>query len=812
MDLTVPQCGNFSAEFRFSDWFVWAAKQKFTGGVLIHPAMGDFAIMWRKGAPCSVRGQGVKEDFLGQLLTAFGKCTDDAVQEALTIQQLGGDGDRPLLGALLKAQGLVTDADLNAALSIQTVRRLSRLFATVGGAWQSAPGENESLYRVGMSVDAKVVMIKGLRWHASDAELADAALALSQWAVKLRSGVDAAAALGADADDKAVIELLRFPRSIAALEAHVGNRRQVRAIMRSLMLLELIEPVPLGQAIAIARKEDVSDGLATGEFPSLPTEVKRRVGSSARPARRDSGFEHVKTGGFRGVQTPAHVDYVKTPTQTKTPTPPPGSGSFDAVTTGGFNRVRSGSGFDAVTTGGFRQARTPSRSGGGFEAVKTGGFDSPKTPALPGGGFDRVLTPGQPGSGFDGVKSGTFEGVRTPGLPGGGFERVRTPMVPISNPPTRRSSAFSSSPGVGVPVPPDFDQDAQTGDYPAVHRSRPASSASNPVIIPPPPRATSSSASRTPKASTSGAVTGRAATGPVDGVPDQLRGLVAEIDRLHSEMGALSAFELLGLEHDADAVKVSARRRALGRRYNPDALESQLPADIVQRARDLLSAVNQAAQMLADPAKRAEYVALERENTPVKAPPLARGPPEPKSLPSAAPAARSKDRPRARSTGASFAEREAMRREAKLRFKMGKVLMQKRDNAQAREHFRFCVEADEEDATYRAHYGWAFFTDPKLDRASAIERAFPLISAAALASKRDAEIQTFLGRVLKEKGMIGNAVTAFKTALRADPGYSPAARELTALGEAVPMQSAPPPEPADEQAGLGSRLGKMFRR
>jgi len=741
MDLSAPQSGNFGPEFRFSDWFVWATKQKFTGGVLIHPPAGDCAIMWRHGAPCRVRGPGVKEDFLGELLVAFGSCTKADVDEALGLQ--GGDADRPLLGALLKAQGVIDQVKLKAALSVQTIRRLSRLFVTAGGAWQSAPGENESLYRIGVPVDATAVLVKGLKWHAPDGELADVAESLSQWAVKLRGADTIAATVFTDEDDKTLLQLLRFPRTIASLEAHSGNRGQVRALVRTLILLELIEPVPRGQAIPIGKTRDVASPMATGEFPVLPPELAAKAGLvSGPPPSSGSGFDAVRTGGFGRIRTPE------------------GSGGFEGELTPSL--PQSGS-YPGVVEG----VRTPTLpTADGFDGVKSGAFEGVRTPGLPGAGFDGVYTPG-PGT--------------------GGFERVRTPLVKLDDAPSsssvqrpvaRRASGISRRPStLGVPSP----------------VKRPRSSGAVPVPV-------------------------RSETASRKDVPAEQRELATELVAMHKKIGG-SAFELLGIESSASDLQITQARRKRAKRFSPDLLMSQLPDDLLEKARELMAAINQAAEMLSDPELRAEYVELEKAVKESESPPP---PPEKKKKPKRAKASSVVEespmprasRSRSRVGGLdNFEERESARREAKVRFKMGRVLLHKRQCGEARAHFKFCMDADQANASYAAHYGWAYFNDPHIDRPTAIEKAYSLISAAAVNGKRDAEIQTFLGRVLKEKGDVQDAITAFQTALRADPAFTPAARELKSLGGEVPHHAAPLPEDEAEDTGkLGGRIGKMFRR
>ena len=667
MDLHAPQAGQFSPGFRFSDFYVWAHRQRFTGGMMIHPAQGDVVVMFREGSPCSVSGPGVQHDFLGELLSAFGDCNQETLAEALRIQA-AATGDRPLLGQLLVAQEKVHDVPLSAALSLQTTRRLTRLFGVGSGPWQSAPGENERLWMVGQRIEAPTIMIKALKWHASDDELGDVAAALSEWAVKLNCDVETARSLGAEADDERVIEMLAHPRRLADLESHFTNKRQVRAVLRALMLFERVQALAPTMAVAIAPAATVSyDAMSTGEFPIFDRDLTPQPQPAATP---------IAFAAATSVPSPP-LPVAVVPTPVTTPVA-------------------------------FAAPPTPARA-----QVLPMAFASAPTPSRP---IPVSLTP---------TPSPIPTAMATPAF---GVAPV-TPLIATPTDPIETPSPFSTP---------------QTGDYPLFTNT--------------PSRA---STSRRPKLSRR------------SDVPINMKRVVDRIDALYTMIGSCAPYELFGLPGVANPDTVAEKHKELVKAFNPELLRVQLPGDIVDIAKEVVAALDEAKAILSDSTKRAKLLAAD--------------------------------------VGRSARKNNVdpkLKEEAALRFKMGKVLLQKRDYAGARDKFKFAMEAEPLNGTYRAWYGWTYFSDTTIARERATEKAYALITEAALLTRADPMIQCYLGQVLKDRGQIDRARAAFKEALKLEPDHSGAKRELRLLD----VQHKQAPARSESDSGRFDRIKTLFKR
>ena len=278
MDFSTRQSGEFGAGFRFSDLFVWASRHSFSGGVFVHPATGGVVVRFANGAPCCVAGPGVHRDFLGQLLVAFGVCSVGAVERAL--ESKAGS----LIGERLMVQAGISQSTLATIVSRQVRRRVAELFGLSTGAWEVVPGLVADIARGGAPVDPRSVMIRGLKWHARDTELEDAAEALSAHAVRLCCSIDDARALGSHSEDEKIIELLRVPRHLEEIETYIGNRRQVRAVLRALALFHLIQVVPKDLVIPLAVLDDEGAGFeALAPSAAIPDEraAARRASSTS---------------------------------------------------------------------------------------------------------------------------------------------------------------------------------------------------------------------------------------------------------------------------------------------------------------------------------------------------------------------------------------------------------------------------------------------------------------------------------------------------------------------------------------------------
>ena len=86
MDLTTPQQGAFDSSFRFSDFYVWAMQQAFTGALDVNTRFGVRSIGFREGSPIWVEGVAEDSDRLGALLVSQGHAAAADVDAALRVK------------------------------------------------------------------------------------------------------------------------------------------------------------------------------------------------------------------------------------------------------------------------------------------------------------------------------------------------------------------------------------------------------------------------------------------------------------------------------------------------------------------------------------------------------------------------------------------------------------------------------------------------------------------------------------------------------------------------------------------------------
>lgn len=643
MDFSVPQSGNFSPTFRFSDLFVWSLRRGFTGGMLVHPFEGQVVVMFREGAPTSVTGRGARTDFLGELLKGFGDVDTVALEKALEVQKAmaSAGAQRPILGALLKVQKAVGDLPLTAALQLQVKRRLSRLFAIQSGPWQTAPSTAAQTWSLGHAIDGRSLVMPGLESHAAPEEIEDVSNVLRGWAVRRKGELSEARALGGEANHDRLIGLLEAPRSIETLDALIENRRTVRVTLRALMLFELLDAVPASEAVPVLAPSPGYDALATGEYPAL-TPV-HGVPVAAMPAV-----------GMPAVGMPAAFASVLDPT-TAPPTP---------------------------------------------------------IPVAP------VMSPSV--------------AQRLPAEALGGFS---TP-----------------SPAFGSPIPDVLEAPTLgSGEH------RVPSSGRSPTPVPSAARGRK----RGPKLSLR------------KDVPVHMRAAVEELERLDGIRETASAFELLGLPSSASGEEAANRHKELLRKLNPDVMARYLPEDLLELAGEVLSALDEATDVLTDAHKRVAHLEAAQKKK-----------------------------------GESAVVDEDKKQEAELRFKMAKVHLQKREFAKARQHFKFALDVEPMNGTFRASLGWAFWSDPSLD-AEGKDRGYALVTEGALLARTDPMVQCWHGSVLRDRGEIERARSVLKTVLELEPGHSGALRELRALE----AEHGVPTDPNAKQDPKGlAKLGKLFKR
>ncbi len=99
--------------------------------------------------------------------------------------------------------------------------------------------------------------------------------------------------------------------------------------------------------------------------------------------------------------------------------------------------------------------------------------------------------------------------------------------------------------------------------------------------------------------------------GPIS--PERISEFAAELQRIESAVASgAHAFDLLGLPRTAERPQIRAAWHALSRRFHPDALHHSELGHLRERSEAVFASLNEAYQILNDPAQREELVALLR--------------------------------------------------------------------------------------------------------------------------------------------------------------------------------------------------------
>jgi curved DNA-binding protein CbpA len=275
IDLSSAKTGQLGKDVFFSDLYASASLVRFTGAILVR-APKEQAIFFRAGAPVHTGGPGFSGNYLGEILLANGDCSPESLSAALE-QQTQAGAARPLLGTLLIREGATTADAVKRAIITQTEARALSMFTLVEGSWQSAPGENARIKEIGVPIAAVDLFIRGLKTATSDEELRATSDSLLGKAVQLYGVMPE---LGFDEQDRLILKYLEKPRKPDALE-RAGNRRQVRALLRMLLIFDKAKLVPAAQGIPLPKAAKPA-GAATTPVPTQDLNEQDRYQTPVR--------------------------------------------------------------------------------------------------------------------------------------------------------------------------------------------------------------------------------------------------------------------------------------------------------------------------------------------------------------------------------------------------------------------------------------------------------------------------------------------------------------------------------------------------
>jgi len=318
--------------------------------------------------------------------------------------------------------------------------------------------------------------------------------------------------------------------------------------------------------------------------------------------------------------------------------------------------------------------------------------------------------------------------LRSPTQPGIPALAPGVKAASLSSLPPKRAGAVAPGAGRSITPVPAAPPPPQPPPQPAAP-SRPHAAASSGAVIRPQPAAPSSPV-RT------------AASGPIAASSkDELRARVAALAAGLDKMGH---FEVLGLPDTARGAEVGTAYLALVKQYHPDRMAGLGLGDLRPECERIVGRATEANAVLSDDAKRMQYLKTRKIS----------------------------DADRAKAIAVL---------EAELHFQKGEVLLKKGDFVKAEEAFTESVRLNPDEPEHKALLAWTRFANPAslaTSRAQKRQEAVAALQEAIKARHRFARGHFFLGLIFKQKDEAPKAEEAFAAALREDPAFVEAEREL----------------------------------
>lgn len=244
--------------------------------------------------------------------------------------------------------------------------------------------------------------------------------------------------------------------------------------------------------------------------------------------------------------------------------------------------------------------------------------------------------------------------------------------------------------------------------------------------------------------------------------PARLAEFTAQLEQLEAAVAAgAHAFELMGLPIGAGRPQVRAAWHTLSRRFHPDALAHHELGHLRERSATVFASLNEAYQLLCDPAQREELAGLLRAGgRPEVAPQTA--------MPSAQ----------------AILETEVLVREGDLLLRAGNF-------ERALERFRRAAALCPGEAELQAAVAWCEY-QRSADREALREPTHAALRAAIVQQPRCARAHYYLGLLHLHTGEDEAALAAFADALAIEPQMLDARRQVHAIEL---RRKNPPPEP-----------------
>jgi hypothetical protein len=243
---------------------------------------------------------------------------------------------------------------------------------------------------------------------------------------------------------------------------------------------------------------------------------------------------------------------------------------------------------------------------------------------------------------------------------------------------------------------------------------------------------------------------------------------------LVARLDSISHFELLGVAETASSGEVGMAFVRAARQFHPDKLAGMGLQDFVPQAERVLSQMSEAAMVLSDPIRRAEYLASQKRG----------GDESQTNVPSLL--------------------------EAENYFLKGEVFLKKGDYAKAIECFTLAQKGNPAEPQYKAHLAWAQFEDPQARKALVVRETLRVIEAVLVERPKFARGFYWMGLLWKFLNEAEKASQAFRAAVDLDASFIEAGRELRLIemrkGKKTPTKVGVSQEPS--RGGFMSRLFK----
>jgi curved DNA-binding protein CbpA len=333
--------------------------------------------------------------------------------------------------------------------------------------------------------------------------------------------------------------------------------------------------------------------------------------------------------------------------------------------------------------------------------------------------------------------------------------------------PQPASAISKSAPTPPAPARPVAPQSSASSPRPAA----PIGSPATPVVRTPFVNAVRGDSRSTPVPPTK-ATSPAASSAHAGSTTDGLRTAILDMAQ---KLGKVNHFELLGVPQSASSDEIGIAFVRAARQFHPDRLVNGGAQDLQPMAERILSRINEAAMVLGDARRRAEYVAS-----------LASSAPQIQtSLPTVL--------------------------EAENTFLKGEVFLKKGDFAKAIEAFTAATQGNPNEPQYRAYLAWAKFEDPRTRKEMVVRETLRTLEAVVKDRPKFARGYFWIGQLWKFLNEIDKAGPAFREAVQIDNAFIEASRELRLI-EMRKARSGGGKSGHKSEPPKGGLMGKFFKK